>query len=206
MQLRSFAFFTFLFTAIVTQAQPVYRIVGPDGRVSYSDQPPDSQAAGKAKALDGLNGKPQVAGPAAKTDPDLDPVLAATQVYRKEVEVELSRILCGNLAAEWPAVAGSKEVAAAVSEARTKWYERHATLIQKRKRILNDSLPRAGLEKMADEAKADIDPRFKRLEKAPSAERLQWCRGVPASFDSYDFDLIRHGTLVDTLAGTRKGP
>ncbi|MCJ0763613.1 glutaredoxin family protein [Variovorax terrae] len=35
------------------QAQPVYRIVGPDGRVTYSDQPPPPSAAAKATSTTG---------------------------------------------------------------------------------------------------------------------------------------------------------
>ncbi len=35
-------------STLASQAQTVYRIVGPDGKVSFSDQPPPAAAAGKA--------------------------------------------------------------------------------------------------------------------------------------------------------------
>lgn len=44
-------------------AQPVYRIVGPDGRVTFSDKPPPA-AAGKATALDAGASSPAASGPA----------------------------------------------------------------------------------------------------------------------------------------------
>lgn len=46
--------------SIQTQAQQLYRIVGPDGKVTFSDQPPPSAA--KAKVTAGAGGKFDAAG------------------------------------------------------------------------------------------------------------------------------------------------
>lgn len=39
-----------LFAALTTQAQPVYRIVAPDGRVTFSDKPPSAAAQGSSRS------------------------------------------------------------------------------------------------------------------------------------------------------------
>ena len=52
------------FGSMNLHAQSVYRIVGPDGRVTFSDKPPLTAATGKATSLDTGASSPAASGPA----------------------------------------------------------------------------------------------------------------------------------------------
>jgi hypothetical protein len=99
------------FLASVCYAAPVYKVVGPDGQISYTDQPPPSSSARAVSMIrSGTPNNDHAAKPAEKVSIDRDPVLASLQVYYKQIIVESAKSICINLAAEYPPIQGAKEV------------------------------------------------------------------------------------------------
>lgn len=74
-------------------AQPLYKSVGPDGRVVYSDQPPASGAAGKTMDLESLPVS-VVAGPAPGARPAPAPAPAAAPPAQGDVVLYMAK-WCG---------------------------------------------------------------------------------------------------------------
>jgi len=87
-------------------AGEVYRNVGPDGKVTYSDQPPTTNSSEISKDI-------------RQRDPALrvDPVRAAINVYTKEIIVHTASNFC---AKEVP------QSASRVAAASDEWMRRHA--------------------------------------------------------------------------------
>lgn len=196
MKQSSLAFLSILLSTFCC-AGPVYKVIGADGSVSYTDQAPPSKTA--SKVLPGVGNKPKASEPASKGDLNRDPVLASLQLYYKQIIVESASHLCTNLAAERPDLPGTKEASKDVSAARSNWYNRHAILLEKKNKILHDKLSNSELNKAADDAKNENEPIREKLEKEPASERLKWCKNMPSTLKSPEFDLMSNSVLFNTI-------
>lgn len=168
-----------LLCATGSQADPVYKIVGPDGKVTYSDSPPPGAAA---EAKGGIRSRTPSA--------DEDPVKAAMTVYANEIIVETAYRFC---AKEIP------ETEPAVRQARDRWLARHAELRAKKIVILHDRLSMDELRALAARSERDNEAILDSMRKAPRPEREKWCRGAPQKFASPQMDLLVHLTLASTV-------
>ena len=101
-------------------AGSVYKSVGPDGKVIYSDTPPVLGSVDVSKDL-------------RARDPGLkvDPVKVAMNVYIKEVIVETAYRFCKEQV---------PQSEASVRAARDRWMQRHAQLRAKKIQMLQDRL------------------------------------------------------------------
>jgi hypothetical protein len=191
-----------LFLASVCYAAPVYKVVGPDGQISYTDQPPPSSSARAVSTIrSGTPNNDDAAKPAGKVSVDRDPVFASLQVYFKQIIVESAKSICINLAAEYPPVQGAKEALADAMKAREKWWNRHIKLIEKKNVVLHDMLTREELLKVAKDAERENEPIVRKLQQAPAAERLSWCQNMPTTIAALEFDLARNTVLGETIMG-----
>ncbi len=161
------------------RADPVYKIVGPDGKVTYSDAPPP---AGAAESKSSIRSR--------TPSDDEDPVKAAMKVYANEIIVETAYRFC---AKEVP------ETEPAVKQARDRWLTRHAELRSKKIVILHDRLSMDELRALAARSEHDNEAILDSMRKAPRSEREKWCRGAPQKFASPQMDLLVHLTLASTV-------
>ena len=169
--------------AAVAHGQAVYKSVGPDGKVIYSDKPPDD----KAKTVPNVR--------ARAPQPEDDPVTASLMVYAQEVVVETAATFC---AKEIP------ESAAAVYGARERWRERNGELAEKKIVVLKDMLSDAELRYIARDTQRDNEAIVWKLRDTPRAQKEQWCRDAPAKFASREMDLSTNTAIVKTIMGYKK--
>ncbi|MCA1854441.1 DUF4124 domain-containing protein [Massilia oculi] len=185
--------FAALFLAGLCQAQTVYKVVGPDGKIGYTDRPPPPSAHTVVTTLG--RAAPQEDGPArAATQWAVD---ASLRVYYKQIIVHSAKRLCGMLASD--NFTGAKDAAAAATRAASTWEERHAALTRKKIVVVQDALSDAKLNAIADDAKRQNEPYVMRLSVAPIAERVAWCKAMPTTLTMPEFDLAGDARVVRAI-------
>jgi hypothetical protein len=172
-------------SSIVCAAGPVYKSVGPDGTVIYSDIPPASGSTQIKKA--------EV--PAKPLSHENDPLGAAMIVVGQEAVVESAYRLC------WKE---DPESARAVAQARNEWMEKHAELRLKKIVVLHDILSRGELEKLAISLEQENEAVLDKIRQAPQAQRYKWCRDAPTKFSAPAMNLLARPALVQTILGYKK--
>lgn len=159
-------------------AAPVYKVVGPDGRVSYTDQPPDPV---EAKALRGTGAAGS--GPAGNL---FDPATAATRAQVNQSIVEAATYFCTHYA---------PQTARDVNLAHAAWRQRNALLVEKANLILRDTDGEDVMSELANENENMLE----RLREAPIEEKLRWCWAAPANFGNPTLDPSRNAAVVRTI-------
>lgn len=167
-------------------AGKVYKSVGSDGQVVYSEQPPADPD--QAKTLD-IRAQP--------TRAESDPVKAAMMVYAKSVVVESMTQWC---AQEVPSTR------LAVKQAHGAWGQRHATLIQRVTPILKDNLSVGQRSAIAAMTMKDTEAVLRQMSAAPEADRVKWCTEAPRRMAAPEMNLVGNLTLVNTIMGYRRKP
>ena len=160
-------------------AGTVYKSVGPDGKVTYSDTPPAPNSAEVSKDLRDKTGGRK-----------LDPVQAAMAVYAKEIIVETAYRFCRDQVPKSESSVGA---------ARNEWMDRHAPLRAKKNVVLHDKLSTGELIDIAHKAEAENEGILRTLKQAPLEERTKWCTNAPKTFTAPEFDLASNQDLVDTI-------
>ncbi len=157
----------------------VYKSIGPDGKVTYSDTPPASGSVDVSKEI-------------RKRDPalKLDPVKAAMAIYAKEVIVETAYRFCREQV---------PQSETRVRIARQAWMDRHAQLRAKKIVVLHDKFSTNELRALAVKAEAENERLLSTLRQAPLEERTKWCANAPKTFTTPEFDLAANQDLVDTI-------
>ncbi|HRD97874.1 MAG TPA: DUF4124 domain-containing protein [Rubrivivax sp.] len=172
-----------LLTLLVTTsvAAQVYKHVGPDGKVFYSDKPQTTSSA--ATEL-----KQEIRARAAR--PEDDPMHAAMSVYGNETMVETFYRFCRD---------SVPESEPAVREARDRWNARHRQLTAKKIVVLHDLLPIDQLRKIAAETEATHKEILGNVLSASPREQASWCKAAPGRFEAPEVNPARNPTLVKTL-------
>jgi len=177
------------------QAQQVYKVVGADGRITFTDRPPPASPAQAVTPFGGrAPARPAPAVPAAR-----GPIEAALQVYYKQIIVHSAKELCRQLGSMYPDLPGVAATAATAAQAGTQWQQRHAALAQQQIVVLQDQFTRAELLRMADDARIENNSYVSRLSRQPPAEQLGWCAQFPKTLASLEFDLASNPVLVRQL-------
>lgn len=160
-------------------AAPVYKHVGPDGGVTYSDVPAPT---GSTTIKGNVQSKP-----AGFED---DPVSAATVVVTNEIVVDSVYGFCR---IELP------NLAPGIMAARARWKTQHATLIEKSKAILVDKLTVNERQSIAVMLKQENEKIAGQLRQVPYAERKRMCEGAPARFTAQEMNPSARPALVKTI-------
>ena len=158
----------------------VYRSVGPDGKVTYSDSPP--AAAAKVDQKPDIRARPP--------RPEDDPVTAAMQVYVKITLVEEFYRFCRD---EVPSSAAD------VLRARNLWNDQNAGLAAAVKVIVNDRYTTRELLKIAGDTERENLGIVAEIRKASAKEKSLWCSQAPAKMASMEMNPSRNPTLTKTL-------
>ncbi len=164
-------------------AGSVYRTVGPDGKVIYTDILPTS---GPVQTLAKIRSRASV--------PKDDPVKAALILYTKEIIVETAYQFCRDQV---------PDSAQAVKGAHDKWMEQHASLLIKKITVLHDRLTMNELRVIAAQAEQENEKNLRIMRVAPAAERSKWCYNAPKTFASPEFNLAGKPVLVETIMNYR---
>jgi Domain of unknown function (DUF4124) len=160
------------------QAQ-VYKIVGPDGKVTYSDKPPEA-----AKDAAPLNIK------GAPTSDESDPLKAAVMVHAIDQTVEGFHQFC---------MQEEPSVAAAVAQAKEDWGRRHSALIGKARNIIQTALTPEQRYELTSTLRIAGGDVMQQLRQATKAQRTQLCKAWPQRSLSPELNLMGKLKLVDAV-------
>lgn len=168
-----------LLLAQAAGAASLYKVVGPDGKVTFTDQPP---APAEAKLVKGV-----ASSAPARTD---DPAAAAGQVYAMQVVVETGTQFCTTY------VLGSSRD---VLKARARWRERNGEIIDKKNRVLRDTIGLAAMHALGNKMERENETMLDKMRKASASDQQQWCAQAPANFEASHLDPSRTSSLVKTI-------
>ncbi|RLM48579.1 DUF4124 domain-containing protein, partial [Halobellus sp. Atlit-31R] len=108
--------------APLVHAQEIYKVIGADGKISFTDRPPPASSARSVQPFGG-----RMAARNSPATPVYSPqVEAALLVYHKEATVDLAREICRLLAGVHLYTPGTVAASTIAGEAATRWHERHA--------------------------------------------------------------------------------
>jgi hypothetical protein len=175
-------------------AAPVYKVVGPDGKVSFTDQPPAT--ANKDKPLKGT-GTADLGEAADDGATSNEATKAAVRVYANQVVVETGFRFCHN------EVPGTSDP---VRMARQGWMDRNGALLDKKNRVLRDTIGLAAMNKLAEETERDNERILNMLRGAPMAEKRKWCEAAPQNFKSAKLDPSLSPALVRLITDFKLKP
>lgn len=179
-----------LLAAQLCLAAPLYKVVGPDGKVSFTDQPPVSASA-QVQAVKAPVNQAKV------VDIDGDPLAASAAVYAKQTIVESGTRFCMLYA---PSTAHNAVVA------RDAWRARNSAVTDKKNKVLASLMSPAERAKFGEQSERQNEDILEKMRAAPQAEKLKWCQNVPASFASPELDVSRNAILVRTIMQFKAAP
>lgn len=165
----------------------MYRSVGPDGRVSFSDTPPTQDGARQTQQL----GK---AATARRSSGELDTFMrnatlgAAIKLTVLAGVVDRMTFLCSTQ---------DSAVADPVRQARLRWQENHAPLLEVKDRILADLLPPERRDTVnGPQTQAELDRVAGPLAEANPDEKTAFCRRMPQQIASSAMNLYNSPDVV----------
>jgi len=172
-------------------AQQMYKSVGPDGKVTFSDRP----AVEKAKKLDVMRSyilrpaedfKPADETVAPKQGPAVNPNATVTPAVEDAMVNVMSLI---EFARRFQLMCGAThDGAKAFTDATTQWKKRNAHYIEHQKRLLMEVVSpnkRAELQDRTDAYVLEINKTI----PATGAARKEWCTGMVAQMNSGNADI-----------------
>jgi hypothetical protein len=162
-------------------AAPLYKVVGPDGKVSFTDQMPTSGAAEAVKAP---------VNQSLVADTDRDPLAASLAVYAKQMVVESSGRFC---------VAFAPTTSHEVVVARDAWRSKNFALNEKKTKVMASQMSVEMRNRLADKTERENEAILDKIRNAPMVDKVKWCRNLPASFTSMELDPSRNPMLVRTI-------
>lgn len=181
---------TLLCAAQLCAAGELYRVVGPDGKVSYTDRPQSTEGltairgSGMKSAVSGLSGG---SGALGASGPAREPALAAVRFVVSQMLVESLTGFCASYV---------PDSAPAVRAAGQAHAQRNDNLASKSSRILRDLLTTDELviisRKMEEENKAYY---AKAARANPSMKRV-WCAELPRQLTGREMDPSSDPTMV----------
>ncbi len=167
---------SFLFVAQLCSAGELYRIVGPDGKVSYTDRPPSTEGL---TAVKGSNASP-LAGTTQSAQ-------AALKVLVMQKVVDSLTNFCSRQIPE------SGE---SVRTARAAWSERNFNLTGKSSKVVRDLLNTEQLVQLNRQMEAENSGLERRASTATVEMKKTWCAEAPRNFNAHQMDPSRDQALV----------
>lgn len=207
--------FIVLLTALAmpfSAAQQLFKVIGPDGKVTFSDKPP-LQKSGKVSVMHSYTLRPYVTAlsPAELAEAAAAKKLAAAEqaldmpgtaqvvpVLSTEVQdamvtvmgqVEFSRRFynfCNN------GLAGAK----AFTQATRAWKERNAGPIGQQQRLLMEVVSPAKRDELQGKVAALLEEESAKIGGRSIKERQAWCAGVVAELNSGKADIVQPAMMA----------
>lgn len=219
MSLRALFFsLLLLFPAITVQAQAIYKVVGPDGRVVFSDKPPADAGADVRVIEGGFERKqPAVAVPAAvAASPEasrtmakqagaaqpkpqsqpaqavIDPALAGAVfgvMGFEDLVLQTERICTQTLPSSFKRYSGATQV----------WRQRNTSVLARYQQALTKTITPAQRKQFEAEVKARNEKSLAPVVKAPVASRISWCDKSGVLIGKGDMDVHNKPALAGPL-------
>ena len=174
-----------LFAAQLCAAGELYRVVGPDGKVSYTDRPRSTEGL---KTVKGSAAAPAEAH--ATEGQTIGPAKAAAKVLSYQMIVDARTLSCNR---QGPPV--SKFVA----NARNEWLQRNDVLLAKAGRVLRDAVSaneHGMIMRAMEQANHNL---VDKANSAPPEVKRTWCEVAPHKFRSLEMDPSLDAALVRTV-------
>lgn len=174
-----------LLSPALAGAAAVYKHVGPDGRIIYSDVPaPTGSAALKETTRPGSSAPPA------------DAVAAASTVTTTTVVVDSLLAFCRM---EVP------ESVPAISAAAERWKTQHASLRVKSETILGEKLPPQERQRINAMLRLENEKITGLLRQTSPLERKRMCEGAPGRLAAPEMHLAGQPDLVRAIMDFRSG-
>lgn len=222
MSLRALLFSLLLLLPVVTaQAQAIYKVVGPDGKVVFSDKPPADAGADVRVIEGGFERKqPAVAAPAAVAAPPeasrtvakqagsaaqpkpqpapavTDPALAGAVfgvMGFEDLVLQTERICTQTLPTSFKRYSGATQV----------WRQRNTSVLARYEQALAKAITPAQRKQFEAEVKARNEKSLSPVVKAPVASRISWCDKSGELIGKGDMDVHNKPALAGPLLGYR---
>jgi hypothetical protein len=161
------------------QAQRVYKRIGPDGSVSYSDEPPPGQRRETA---------PATRKPAAGTAPRAAPAALLLMGYESTV-AEFQDACLATLSTSFQKYDGAAK----------KWRERHAAVLARNAAVLKDYYTPARQEGLRSAARSRARDAMAGFESASAAAKVKWCDDNADAINAGSVDIIDKAQYAQPL-------
>jgi hypothetical protein len=174
-----------LFLALVVPPSfggELYRIVGPDGKVSYSDRPADGPAAKTVRLVAGASSS------SSSGDPTV--MEAVIKVLTMEGTVQDLTRFCGRFV---------PETSRPVREARDEWVARNKALTVQRNKVARDVLSMSEMVSLAATMDTEARKKTSLATEATPAMKKTWCLEAPKNFGAREMDPSRDLALTRVL-------
>jgi hypothetical protein len=208
----------FLLPALVS-AQAVYKTVGPDGKVTFSDEPP---AEGKATALEGY--RPPVAKTPEKTSADRAAEVRQQALERHQAKRALPAATTAAAPAPDPAL-GQAIIGVLVFEGMVQqteklcistlptsfkrygaaaegWRQRNATILQQARTLMAQVLSVEERQMLEKTVAAKNTEQMAEVVRAPAAARIKWCDRSAREISEGAVDPQKRQAWVNALQKT----
>ncbi len=173
-----------LLLAQPAMAARVYKVVGPDGKITFTDQPQSTESGQTLKAPAAPS-----SGPLGNMD---DPALAATRAYVAQIIIETGSVFCMTYASKT-----RREVIAA----RDGWRHRNADLLEKKNAVLRDTIGIRAMHQLADKMKEENEIMIGKLQQATLEEKEAWCAQTPTTYAAPELDPSRNSAMSKAIMG-----
>jgi hypothetical protein len=149
-------------------AGPVYKVVGPDGKVSITDQKPAAAP------------EPKLAAKAKVVEVPRYPADAVASVYLRQLIVEAGMRFCSQYV---------PESASAILAGRDAWRARNSTVIDKASRVIGKVMPASERKILEVNGENEKQVYFSQLRAAPQPNKAAWCGKSPQGFAARELDV-----------------
>lgn len=219
MGVRAFLFsLLLLFPVMTVQAQAIYKVVGPDGKVVFSDKPP-ADASGDVSVIEGGFERKQSApeAPAAVVTPPaprvtkqasvaqpqpqpvqmvIDPALVGAVfgvMGFEDLVMQTERICIQTLPTSMTRYSGATQV----------WRQRNASVLVRYQQVLAKAITPTHRKQLEAEVKARNEKSLSPVVKAPAASRISWCDKSGDLIGKGDMDVHNKPALAGPLMSYR---
>lgn len=222
MSLRALFFALLLFPVTTVQAQTIYKVVGPDGKVVFSDKPPADAGADVRVIEGGFERKqPAVASPATEAAPPevsrtvakqasaaqpkpqsqpaqavIDPALAGAVfgvMGFEDLVLQTERICTQTLPTSFKRYSGATQV----------WRQRNTSVLARYQQALAKAITPAQRKQFEAEVKARNEKSLSPVVTAPVASRISWCDKSGDLIGKGDMDVHNKPALAGPLLSYR---
>ncbi|MDP2228175.1 MAG: DUF4124 domain-containing protein [Moraxellaceae bacterium] len=215
-----FALCLLLAVSTSAAAQQIYKTVGPDGKVVFSDQPPDATETRYVAPSSG-NAAPQAAERPAygNSSPAAEQAAPRFQAKRAEradpvpaqpapvpLDQALQKALLGVAISE-DAVNKMEKLCVSTlptsfkkyNGAAESWRKRNANLISRQRAVLQEVSDASGQQRLNAIASAEIEKKMVTVRKASMAQRIAWCDQSAAELSSGKMDIHNSAMFAPPL-------
>lgn len=219
MSLRALLLSLLLFPAVTVQAQAIYKVVGPDGKVVFSDKPP-ADAGGDVSVIEGGFERKQSATeptadvvappvsrvtkqatvaqpkPQAPAQMVIDPALVGAVfgvMGFEDLVLQTERICTQTLPTSMKRYSGATQV----------WRQRNASVLARYQQVLAKAITPVHRKQLEAEVKARNEKSLSPVVKAPAASRISWCDKSGDLIGKGDMDVHNKPALAGPLMGYR---